>query len=166
MSVRIRLARGGSKKRPFHKIVVADKRSPRDGRFIEELGFYNPLVAKDHPEHVRVDAEKAKKWLSQGAEPTDRIARLFAVLGIMDAPKVPTNADQPKHSAPKAKAQERLKEAAQRETDRKEAEEKAKRDAEEAKKAAEAAALAPATVEANEADAAAEGELAAAEAQQ
>ena len=136
MSVRIRLARGGSKKRPFHKIVVADQRTPRDGRFIEELGFYNPLLAKDHPEHLRLNVEKAKAWLSKGAQPTDRIARLFGVLGLIEMPKIKTNAEQPVKSAPKAKAQERLKEIAEREAARKEAEEAAKREAEEAAKAA------------------------------
>lgn len=139
MSVRIRLARGGSKKRPFHKIVVADKRAPRDGRFIEELGFYNPLVAKDHPEHFKIDAEKAKAWLAKGAEPTERIAKLLATIGLIEAPAVKNNEQQPVKSAPKAKAQERLKEQAEREAARKEAEEQAKREAEEAAKAAEQA---------------------------
>ena len=142
MSVRIRLARGGSKKRPFHKIVVADKRSPRDGRFIEALGYYNPLVAHDHPEHIKLNIERTKEWLEKGAEPTDRLKRLFASIGVMDAPVIPTNEAQPKKSAPKAKAQERLKEQAEKEQARKEAEEAAKREAEEAAKAAEEAAKA------------------------
>ncbi len=137
MSVRIRLARGGSKKRPFHKIVVADSRAPRDGRFIEQLGYYNPLVAKDHPEHLKVDVEKVKVWLGKGAQPTDRLARLFATLGLVEAPVIKTNEQQPKKSAPKAKAQERLKEQAEREAAKKEAEEQAKREAEEAAKAAQ-----------------------------
>lgn len=143
MSVRIRLARGGSKKRPFHKIVVADSRAPRDGRFIEQLGYYNPLVAKDHPEHLKVDVEKVKAWLGKGAQPTDRLTRLFATLGLVEAPVIKTNEQQPKKSAPKAKAQERLKEQAEREAAKKEAEEQAKREAEEAAKAAEEAANAP-----------------------
>jgi len=154
MSVRIRLARGGSKKRPFHKIVVADSRAPRDGRFIEEIGFYNPLVAKDHPEHVRLDVEKAKAWLAKGAEPSERIARLFGVLGVIPMPKAKTNEMQPKQSAPKAKAQERIREAAEKEAARKEAEEAAKREAEEAAKAAEEAAKAEAEAPAEEAPAA------------
>ncbi len=137
MSVRIRLARGGSKKRPFHKIVVADSRAPRDGRFIEQLGYYNPLVAKDHPEHLKVDVEKVKVWLGKGAQPTDRLTRLFATLGLVEAPVIKTNEQQPKKSAPKAKAQERLKEQAEREAAKKEAEEQAKREAEEAAKAAQ-----------------------------
>ena len=111
MSVRIRLARGGSKKRPFHKIVVADKRAPRDGRFIEQIGFYNPLVAKDHPDHFRIDADKAKAWIAKGAELTDRMERLMATAGLIEAKKAKTNAEQPKKSAPKAKAQERMREA-------------------------------------------------------
>ncbi len=108
MSVRIRLARGGSKKRPVHKIVVADKRAPRDGRFIEALGFYNPLLPKDHADALRVNAEAAKKWMAQGAELTERVQKLFAILGLAEKPAI---REQPKKSAPKAKAQERMKEA-------------------------------------------------------
>ncbi len=108
MSVRIRLARGGSKKRPVHKIVVADKRAPRDGRFIEALGFYNPLLPKDHADALRVNAESAKKWMAQGAELTERVQKLFAILGLAEKPAI---REQPKKSAPKAKAQERMKEA-------------------------------------------------------
>ena len=111
MSVRIRLARGGAKKRPFHKIVVADKRSPRDGRFIEAIGFYNPLLPKDHADALRVDVEAAKKWMAAGAEMTERVQKLFAIVGLCDKPAV---RETPKKSAPKAKAQERMKEAAER----------------------------------------------------
>ena len=140
MSVRIRLARGGSKKRPFHKIVVADKRAPRDGRFIEQIGFYNPLVPKENPEHFKIDAEKAKAWIAKGAELTDRIARLMAQAGIIEAKAVKTNEQQPKKSAPKAKAQERLAAAKEAEEAKKQAELEAKAAAEEAAKAeAEAA---------------------------
>ena len=108
MSVRIRLARGGSKKRPVHKIVVADKRAPRDGRFIEALGFYNPLLPKDHADALRVNVEAAQKWMAQGAELTERVQKLFAILGLAEKPAI---REQPKKSAPKAKAQERMKEA-------------------------------------------------------
>ena len=108
MSVRIRLARGGSKKRPFHKIVVADSRAPRDGRFIEALGFYNPLLPKDHADALRVNVEAAQKWMAQGAELTERVQKLFAILGLAEKPAI---REQPKKSAPKAKAQERMKEA-------------------------------------------------------
>ena len=137
MSVRIRLARGGAKHRPVHKIVVADKRCRRDGRFIEELGLYNPLLPKDSKEALRVDVEKAKAWLAKGAEPTERIQKLFALLGICEKPAIK---ETPKKSAPKAKAQERIKAA---EEAKLAAEEAAKAEAE-AQKAAEEAAKAEA----------------------
>lgn len=111
MSVRIRLSRGGAKKRPFHKIVVADQRCSRDGRFIEAIGFYNPLLPKDHAEALRVDVEAAKKWLANGAQPTERVQKLFSLVGLCDKPAV---RETPKKSAPKAKAQERMKEMADR----------------------------------------------------
>ena len=133
MSVRIRLARGGAKHRPVHKIVVADKRCRRDGRFIEELGFYNPLLPKDSKDALRVDVEKAKAWLAKGAEPTERIQKLFALLGLCEKPAV---RETPKKSAPKAKAQERIKAA---EEAKAAAEEAAKAEAEAAKAAEEAA---------------------------
>lgn len=107
MAVRIRLSRGGSKKRPFYRIVVADQRSPRDGRFIERLGSYNPMLPQDHAERLVVDGEKVKSWIAKGATPTDRLAKMFSKLGLCAAPKV---CAQPKQSAPKAKAMERLKE--------------------------------------------------------
>jgi len=151
MSVRIRLARGGSKKRPFHKIVVADKRAPRDGRFIEQIGYYNPLVPKDHPEHFKIDAEKAKAWIAKGAELTDRMARLMAQAGLVAAPKIKTNAEQPVKSAPKAKAQERLAAAKEAEEAKKQAELEAKAAEEAAKAEAEAAAKAAAEAPAEEA---------------
>lgn len=111
MAVRIRLSRGGSKKRPFYRIVVADQRAPRDGRFIERLGSYNPLLPKDHAERLVLDQEKVKVWLSKGAQPTERLQKLFANLGLCAAPKI---SEQPKKSAPKAKAQERIKEKAEK----------------------------------------------------
>ena len=107
MSVRIRLSRGGSKKHPFYRIVAADQRAPRDGRFIERLGSYNPLLPQDHQDRLVLDTEKVKAWLAKGAEPTDRLQKLFANLGLCDAPKI---SNQPKKSAPKAKALERIKE--------------------------------------------------------
>ena len=107
MSVRIRLSRGGSKKHPFYRIVAADQRAPRDGRFIERLGSYNPLLPQDHQDRLVLDVEKVKAWLAKGAEPTERLQKLFANLGICDAPKI---GNQPKKSAPKAKALERIKE--------------------------------------------------------
>ena len=107
MSVRIRLSRGGSKKHPFYRIVAADQRAPRDGRFIERLGSYNPLLPQDHQDRLVLDVEKVKAWLAKGAQPTERLQKLFANLGLCDAPKV---GNQPKKSAPKAKALERIKE--------------------------------------------------------
>ena len=107
MSLRIRLARGGAKKRPFYRIVVADSRSPRDGRFIDKIGTNNPLVAKDHPERVTLNGERAKHWLSVGAKPSDRVARFLGQAEIIPMPAHPS---QTKKNQPKAKAQERQKE--------------------------------------------------------
>lgn len=108
MSLRIRLARGGAKKRPYYRIVVADSRSPRDGRFIEKLGTYNPLLPADHAERLRLKAERVTHWVGVGALPTDRVARLLALAGVGETPAVPV---QTKQDKPKAKAQERLKAA-------------------------------------------------------
>ena len=108
MALKIRLARGGAKKRPFYRIVVADSRSPRDGRFIEKIGTYDPMVAKDHPDRLRLNAERAKHWISMGARPTDRVSRFLAAAEIVEPRSIPA---QTKQSQPKAKAQERLKEA-------------------------------------------------------
>jgi small subunit ribosomal protein S16 len=107
MSVRIRLSRGGSKKRPFYKVVAADQRAPRDGSFIEKLGTFNPLLPKDHAERLVLDVEKVKAWLSKGAQPTDRVQKMLANLGLCAAPVIH---DQPKKSAPKAKAVARMQE--------------------------------------------------------
>jgi len=110
MSLKIRLARGGAKKRPFYSIVVADARSPRDGRFIERLGTYNPMLDKGHAERIVLKEERVKHWLGVGALPTDRVARFFGDAGILAKPAV---GETPKKSAPKAKAQERMKAAAE-----------------------------------------------------
>ena len=135
MSVRIRLSRGGSKKHPFYRVVAADQRAPRDGRFIERLGSYNPLLPQDHQDRLVLDVEKVKAWLAKGAQPTERLQKLFANLGLCEAKKL---AEQPKKSAPKAKALERIKEK----------EEKARAAAEAAAQAAaEAAAAAEAPAE-------------------
>ena len=109
MALRLRLARGGTKKRPFYSIVVADSRSPRDGRFIEKLGTYNPMVEKTHPERLVMKTERIQHWLKMGALPSERIARFLGDAGL--APK-PVFAERPKKSAPRAKAQERAKAAA------------------------------------------------------
>ncbi len=106
MSVKIRLARGGAKKRPYYSIVVADVRSPRDGRFIEKIGTYNPMLPRDHPDRITLKEDRAKHWLSVGALPTDRVARFFGIKGVAEMPAYREN---PKKSQPKAKAQERLK---------------------------------------------------------
>ena len=111
MAVRIRLSRGGSKKRPFYRIVAADQRAPRDGRFIEKLGTFNPLLPKDHAERLVLDAEKVKAWMAKGAQPTERLQKMFSVLGLCADPVI---REQPKKSAPKAKAQERMKEKAEK----------------------------------------------------
>ena len=104
MALKIRLARGGAKKRPFYRIVVADSRRPRDGRYIEKIGTFNPLLAKDSDQRVSLNAERAQYWLSQGAKPTDRVARLLDALGLVKrAPR-----HNPIKAKPKAKAQERL----------------------------------------------------------
>jgi small subunit ribosomal protein S16 len=111
MSLKIRLARGGAKKRPFYRIVVADSRSPRDGRFIEKVGTYNPMVPHDHAQRLVLDEEAVKKWLAVGAQPTDRLVRIFADKGLVKAPVRP---DQTKKPQPKAAAQQRAKEQADR----------------------------------------------------
>jgi len=108
MSLKIRLARGGAKKRPFYSIVIADSRSPRDGRFIEKIGTYNPMLAKDDANRIRIDEARAKHWLSHGALPTDRVALFFGNAGLIAKPQWH---ETPKKSTPKAKAQERLKAA-------------------------------------------------------
>ena len=108
MALKIRLARGGAKKRPYYRIVIADSRSPRDGRFIERIGSYDPMLAKDHPDRLKLNSERAQYWLSVGAQPSDRVSRFLARLELAPARAVP---DQTKKNLPKAKAQERMKEA-------------------------------------------------------
>jgi small subunit ribosomal protein S16 len=106
MSVKIRMTRGGAKKRPFYHIVVADSRDPRDGRFIERVGSYNPMLARDHADRVILKKERIAHWLSVGAQPSDRVHRFLHAAEMLPAP---VRRDQPKKSAPKAKAQERAK---------------------------------------------------------
>ena len=130
MALKLRLARGGSKKRPFYSIVVADVRAPRDGRFIEKLGTFNPLLPKDG-ERVVMDTDRVKHWLGEGAKPTDRVLRILDAEGILK--REPRN--NPKKALPGKKAQERIEEKAAKEA---EAEEAAKAAEEEAKAAAEA----------------------------
>jgi len=106
MAVSIRLSRGGSKKRPYYRIVVADARSPRDGNFIERLGSYNPLLAKDDANRVVLNVERAKHWLSVGAQPTDRVARFLDVAGVREREA----RNNPNKGKPGEKATERLEE--------------------------------------------------------
>jgi small subunit ribosomal protein S16 len=109
MGLKIRLARAGAKKRPYYHIVVADSRAPRDGRFIEKLGSYNPMLPQEHAERVRLFDERVRHWLSHGAVATERVARFLGNAGLAPAP---ARRDQPVKSAPKKKAQERAKAAA------------------------------------------------------
>ncbi len=109
MSLKIRLTRGGTKKRPFYSVVVADSRSPRDGRFIEKLGTYNPMLDKGHADRIVLKAERIKHWMGVGALPSDRVQRFLADAGLGEKPAI---RETPKKSAPKAKAQERAKAAA------------------------------------------------------
>jgi len=106
MALKIRMTRGGAKKRPFYRIVVADSRSPRDGRYIERLGSYDPMVPKDHPSRIVLDVERIKHWLGSGALPTDRVARFLGEASIIP---MPARGNNPNKAKPKAKAQERLK---------------------------------------------------------
>ena len=137
MSLKIRLARGGAKKRPFYSIVVADSRSPRDGRFIEKLGTFNPLLPKDSDQRVVLDLDKAKDWLAKGALPTDRVARFLDAEGLMKREA----RNNPQKAQPGKKAQERV---AEKEEAAKAAAEAAAAPAEEEAPAEEAAAEAPA----------------------
>jgi len=103
MSLKIRLARAGTKKRPVYHIVIADSRSPRDGRYIERLGYFNPLLAKDHKDRLKLDLEKVKTWMAKGALPTDRVSRFLDAAGIMKR----ETQNNPEKAKPKKKAQER-----------------------------------------------------------
>ena len=134
MATKIRLARGGSKKKPFYRIVIADERAPRDGNFIEKIGNFNPMVPKDHKERVIISKERAEHWLKVGAQPTDRVQRILSDLGMMEAPKI---TEKTKKHLPKAKAQERIK-------SKEEAALKAEEDAKAAAEAAKAEAEKPA----------------------
>ncbi|THK38852.1 30S ribosomal protein S16 [Ensifer sp. MPMI2T] len=110
MALKIRLARGGSKKRPYYQIVVADARSPRDGRFLEKLGSWNPMLGKDDEKRVELNAERVQHWIAQGAQPTDRVLRFLDQAGLA---KRPTR-NNPLKAQPGKKAQERAAEAKQR----------------------------------------------------
>ena len=141
MSLKIRLARGGSKKRPYYRIVIADSRAPRDGRFIEKVGHYNPLLAKDDENRVGLNVERIKEWMVKGAKPTDRVARFMSEAGLVEW-KAGNN---PNKGKPGQKALDRIEE-------RKEKEEARKAAAEEAKAAAAEAEAAPAEEATEEAE--------------
>jgi len=131
MSLAMRLSRGGSKKRPYYRIVVADSRSPRDGKYIERIGSYNPLLAKDSDERVKIDVDRAKHWLSVGAQPSDRVLRFLDAAGIRER----AARNNPNKGEPGEKAKERVEEKATKAADAEEAKKAAE---EEAKAAAEA----------------------------
>ena len=156
MALKIRLARGGSKKRPFYRVVVADSRMPRDGRFIEKIGTYDPRLPKDSENRVQIDGEKAASWIKKGAKPTDRVARFLSQI-TLEGEKAPvygwTASNNPQKGEPGAKAKERIEEKAEKEAARKEAEKEAKAAAKAEKEAAKAE---KAEAEAAEAEAPAE----------
>ncbi|GAC1569371.1 MAG: hypothetical protein NVS3B27_14010 [Novosphingobium sp.] len=133
MSVALRLSRGGSKKRPYYKVVVSNSRSPRDGKYLEQVGTYNPLLAKDDENRVRLIEDRVRYWLGVGAQPTDRVARMLDKAGIKER----TATNNPKAGEPGKKAKERAEDKAKKITDAEEA-------AREAAEAAAAAAAAPA----------------------
>ncbi len=110
MAISIRLSRGGAKKRPYYRIVVADVRSPRDGRFIERIGSYNPMLPKDSEERIKLDADRARHWLSVGAQPTDRVARFLDAAGVRERGQ----RNNPSKGEPGEKAKERAEERATR----------------------------------------------------
>jgi small subunit ribosomal protein S16 len=121
MSLKIRLARGGSKHRPYYRIVIADSRAARDGRFIEKIGVYNPLLAKDDEKRVSIDLDKAREWLAKGALPTDRVARFLGAAGLVKW----AHGNNPQRAVPGEKAKERAAERAEREAARQAAQEEA-----------------------------------------
>ena len=129
MALKMRMARGGRKKAPFYRIVVADSRSPRDGKFIERVGTYNPLLSKDDDQRVVLNTELCKKWLAEGAEPSERVAKFLGAAGLT---AVPANRQSVEKAKPKAAAQQRIKDKEEKAAAAKEAEEEAKRAAEEA----------------------------------
>ena len=130
MAIAIRLARGGAKKRPYYRVVVSDTRSPRDGKYLEQVGIYNPVLPKDSEDRVKLTEDRIRYWLGVGAQPTDRVARFLDAAGILE--RAPRN--NPKKAEPGEKAKERAEEkaskAAEAEEARKAAEEEAKKPAE------------------------------------
>ncbi|QNE03918.1 30S ribosomal protein S16 [Croceicoccus marinus] len=138
MAIAIRLARGGAKKRPYYRVVVSDTRSPRDGKYLEQVGIYNPVLPKDSEDRVKLTEDRIRYWLGVGAQPTDRVARFLDAAGILE--RAPRN--NPKKAEPGEKAKERAEEKASKAAE-----------AEEARKAAEEEANKPAEAPAEEAPA-------------
>ena len=133
MGLKIRLARGGAKKRPYYSIVIADVRAPRDGRFIEKVGSYNPLLSKDDEKRVQYNVERVQYWLSKGAKPTDRVARFLAANDLVAWER----GNNPNKAKPGAKAQERAEEKRMKEEEAKAAAEEAPAEEAPAEEAAE-----------------------------
>ena len=127
MALKMRMARGGRKQAPFYRIVVADARAARDGKFIEKVGTYNPLLGKDDANRVVLDLELCKKWLAEGAQPSERVAKFLGSAGLIEAPKNRASVEKAK---PKAAAQQRIKDKEEKAAAAKEAEAQAKADAE------------------------------------
>ncbi|WP_230293216.1 30S ribosomal protein S16 [Croceicoccus sp. Ery5] len=148
MAIAIRLSRGGAKKRPYYRVVVADSRAPRDGKYLEQVGTYNPVLPKDSEDRVKLIEDRVRYWLGVGAQPTDRVARFLDAAGILER----AARNNPKKAEPGEKAKERAEEKAEK-----------AREAEEAKKAAEEEANKPAEAPAEEAAAEAPAEEAPAE---
>ncbi|WP_230281500.1 30S ribosomal protein S16 [Croceicoccus sp. Ery15] len=148
MAIAIRLSRGGAKKRPYYRVVVADSRAPRDGKYLEQVGTYNPVLPKDSEDRVKLIEDRVRYWLGVGAQPTDRVARFLDAAGILER----AARNNPKKAEPGEKAKERAEEKAEK-----------AREAEEAKKAAEEEASKPAEAPAEEAAAEAPAEEAPAE---
>jgi small subunit ribosomal protein S16 len=113
MSLKIRLARGGSKKRPYYHVVIADARAPRDGRFLEKVGHWNPMLPKDNASRVELNIERIQEWIAKGAQPTDRVLRFLAEAGVAQR----ETKNNPEKAKPGKKAQERTAERAQKEAD-------------------------------------------------
>ena len=132
MPVRIRLSRGGAKKRPFYRIVVADSRRARDGKFIDQVGTYNPMLPKDSSERVKIDLDKTKEWISKGAQPSDRVTLFLANLGVVEKPVI---TEKTKKHLPRKKTQEKLSAAKEKAEAKEEVKAEAKEEVKEEAKA-------------------------------
>jgi len=144
MPVRIRLSRGGAKKRPYYRIVVADSRRSRDGKFIDQIGTYNPMLNKDNPDRVKINLEKAQEWISKGAQPSDRVKLFLSTMGVGEKPII---TEKTKKHLPKKKAQEKIKAANEEKASAEETAPVEKASAEETAPAEEAAPVEKASAE-------------------